>query len=360
MSATVAEPPTLFDDGDRRWLFGRATDLWVFGGSAGCSLALLGLGYALGLLDSDAPAWVWLLCIVGVDVAHVWSTLYRVYLDGQELRRRPMLYVGTPIACYAAGTALHGFDPALFWRVLAYVAVYHFIRQQAGWVALYHRRDASIGRLDRILDIAAIYAATVYPVLHWHGHLPRAFAWFMQGDFVRDIGNAASSALWPIYWAVMLAFCARRAWQLAAGRRVHAGTTLVVLSTWACWHLGIITFDSDYAFTVTNVIIHGVPYFALTVRYGRMRGAMGAPLLRRLSALGVVPMLGLLLLIAVIEEAAWDRYIWQDHTWLAGGAATASELTLALLVPLLSLPQVVHYVLDGMIWRRRGNPLLQG
>jgi hypothetical protein len=26
------------------------------------------------------------------------------------------------------------------------------------------------------------------------------------------------------------------------------------------------------------------------------------------------------------------------------------------LVPLLALPQLVHYVLDGFIWRRKNNP----
>jgi len=358
MTDGAVQRPSLFAPSSTGTLFGRGTDVAVFGGSAAVSLGLLAGGSALGILDGDAPPWVWLLCIVGVDVSHVWATLYRVYLDGAELRRRPLLYAGTPMACYAAGTALHATDPMLFWRVLAYVAVYHFIRQQAGWVRLYHRRDESIGRADRAIDMLAVYAATIYPVLHWHGHLPRAFAWFMHGDFVDAVGAAAAGWLQPVYWAIMLAFCARRVQQLATRQRVHTGTTLVVISTWACWHLGIITFDSDYAFTVTNVIIHGIPYFALTLRYGRMRGAMGAPLLGRLSRAGVLPMLALLLAIALIEEGLWERYVWHDHTWLAGSAPGLSELSLALLVPLLSLPQATHYVLDGIVWRRRGNPLL--
>jgi hypothetical protein len=32
---------------------------------------------------------------------------------------------------------------------------------------------------------------------------------------------------------------------------------------------------------------------------------------------------------------------------------------LALLVPLLALPQATHYVLDGWIWRRRDHPELR-
>jgi hypothetical protein len=60
------------------WLFGRRTDLWTFGGSAALSLALVGLGATAGILHGAAPPWVFLTCIVAIDVAHVWSTAFRV------------------------------------------------------------------------------------------------------------------------------------------------------------------------------------------------------------------------------------------------------------------------------------------
>ena len=50
-----------------------------------------------------------------------------------------------------------------FWRVLAYVAVFHFVRQQYGWVALYRRRLGHHSRLDRVLDDAAIYSRDALP-----------------------------------------------------------------------------------------------------------------------------------------------------------------------------------------------------
>ena len=40
-----------------------------------------------------------------VDVAHVWSTAFVVYLDPAEWRRRPLLYGGVPIALFAGGVA---------------------------------------------------------------------------------------------------------------------------------------------------------------------------------------------------------------------------------------------------------------
>jgi hypothetical protein len=123
------------------WLVSARWDVAVFGGSALLAFGLLLFGRLTGALDGAVPAWAWIATVVFVDVAHVWATAYRVYLDPDEMRRRPALYLGLPLAAYVAGVALYSVGSAsLFWRVLAYVAVLHFVRQQYGWVALYRRR----------------------------------------------------------------------------------------------------------------------------------------------------------------------------------------------------------------------------
>ena len=122
------------------WLVSARWDVSVFGGSALLAAALLAWGAATGTLSGLTPPWAWVATVLVVDVAHVWATAYRVYLDPDELRRRKALYAGVPVAAYAAGVALYSASAGTFWRVLAYLAVFHFIRQQYGWVALYRRR----------------------------------------------------------------------------------------------------------------------------------------------------------------------------------------------------------------------------
>ena len=133
------------------WLVSARWDVAVFGGSALLAFGLLLFGQLTGALDGAIPAWAWIATVVFVDVAHVWATAYRVYLDPDEMRRRSALYLGVPLAAYAAGVVLYSVGSAsLFWRVLAYVAVVHFVRQQYGWVALYRRRLGGRSRLDRV------------------------------------------------------------------------------------------------------------------------------------------------------------------------------------------------------------------
>src|SRR4051794_10965098 len=63
------------------WLFGPATDIGVFAGSALGSVLFLALTRALGF-EGETPVWAFLLLVVAIDVSHVWATLYRVYFDG--------------------------------------------------------------------------------------------------------------------------------------------------------------------------------------------------------------------------------------------------------------------------------------
>ena len=343
-----------------RWLVSRDWDLAVFGGSALVSLVLLAWGAATGALAEATPAWAWVLTVVLVDVAHVWATAYRVYADPEELRRRPGLYYGVPLAVYAAGVLLYSTSPGLFWRTLAYVAVFHFVRQQYGWVALYRRRLGEHSTLDRVLDDAAIYSATLYPVLYWHANLPREFEWFIAGDFIPGLPREAASALLPVHLGIMAAYAARQLWLLSNRRPVSPGKNVVVAITWAAWFGGIVLLDSDYAFTVTNVLVHGIPYLALVWVYGRNRYASASlPVSRAFRPQAWALYLAPLVALAWLEEWGWDRFLWHERPGLFPGAAMSpGPEALALIVPLLALPQATHYVLDGWIWRARGNPRL--
>ncbi|WP_437926964.1 hypothetical protein WMF37_49370 [Sorangium sp. So ce291] len=336
------------------FLWGRGVDLAVFGGSAAVALGLAALS-AGGAL----PAWGFLLFVVGVDVAHVHTTLFRTYLDPEELRRHPALYAAVPLACYAAGVALHLASELTFWRALAYVAVVHFVRQQVGWVAIYRALAGERSRVDRLLDDALLYAATGWPLLHWHAHPPRAFQWFVDGDFVSAPWLAAAvGPLGAVYAALAVAYVARALERARVARApLNLGKHVVVATTAATWYVGIVATDSDFQFTVTNVIVHGVPYMALVFAYARERAAE-APrsLVARLLAGGLLTFLGLALALAFAEEMLWDRLVWHDRPELFGGAAGEPLLgprARALLVPLLALPQATHYLLDAVVWRRR-------
>ena len=78
------------------WLWGAPVDLAVFGGGALFALGLVAARRSLGI-GEVLPEWAWIAFVLGVDVAHVWTTLFRTYLDGPELKRHPARYVAVPL-----------------------------------------------------------------------------------------------------------------------------------------------------------------------------------------------------------------------------------------------------------------------
>lgn len=336
------------------WLFSPRVDVGVFLGSALVSLAALWVGARAGVLeDGDAPSWSWIPAVLLVDVAHVYATGFRVYFDGEELRRRLWLYALVPSITLLFGMALYSEGEMLFWRTLAYLAVFHFVRQQYGWVALYRARAGERGRVGWWIDACAIYLATVYPLLYWHAHLPRRFWWFLSGDFAA-LPSFVASFVAPLYWTALALYAGRSLYRWLWRGEGSPGKDIVVATTAVCWYAGIVAYNSDYAFTVTNVVIHGVPYMALVYWYARSRRERLGRTYGLLSR-GVVSFLLTLWLLAYAEELLWDRSVWHERGWLFGGAWDVSALKV-FLVPLLALPQATHYVLDGFIWRRKSNP----
>src|SRR5688572_27826344 len=190
---------------DDFWLFSRSIDLTVFLGSAVVSLLLLAVGWQLGILNDDSPEWTWITAVLLIDVAHVWSTSFRVYFDTAEFKRRFWLYLLVPIFGYAVGVALYSEGDLVFWKALALVAVFHFVRQQYGWVALYRRKLGEIDAWTWWIDAAAVYLASVYPLVFWMTQLPREFQWFVQDDFFA-LPPIAATVLFPIYVIALTAY----------------------------------------------------------------------------------------------------------------------------------------------------------
>ena len=120
----------------------------------------------------------------------------------------------------------------------------------------------------------------------------------------------AAARLLPVHLALTLLYVARQVWLRMQGRPVSPGKDLVIATTWLTWYVGIVVLDSDYAFTVTNVLVHGIPYLALVWRYGRgrFRGTAGA--LGRVFHAREWPLfLATLVAAAWLEEWGWDRFV---------------------------------------------------
>jgi hypothetical protein len=348
------------------WLVSPRFDIGFFVAPGILSVLILFLSPDELVYGADLPVWGWVLLVVLIDVSHVYASLYRTYFDREEFQRRRGLYLSVPLGVFLGGVILYTIDGLFFWRVLAYTAVIHFIRQQYGFMVLYKHRSGERDKWELHLDRWLIYMTMLYPLAYWHTHLPRKFVWFIEGDFFSAPVVEVVHGMGWIYLFLITTYLLKEVWFTWSGRPLNPGKHLVMITTALVWYIGIVQYNSDYSFTVTNVVIHGVPYMALVWLYCRRKwmGPAGHSWLQTISRpTWVMGFVGILCLLAFLEEGIWDLLVWGDHPMIFGGIDGAwidgSEL-LAIIVPLLVLPQATHYVLDAFIWKlNASNPDLK-
>ncbi len=337
------------------WIYSPKFDLSAIIGPPVLITALvLVFGNRLAQIN-QTPLWLWIFLVLGIDVAHVYSSLFRTYFDKEEFAKRRRLYLVLPAICWIAGIAVYFFmGDVFFWSCVAYFAIYHFVRQQYGFLMLYRRGEPPKGLGYRI-DQVAIYMATVYPLVYWHTY-PRKFQWFSDFDVIHIPVRWPEYICRAIYMLSIGAFIIKEAYKWKETGNLNLGKVLLLLATAAAWGTGIIIFNGDLTFTLINIISHGIPYMALIWIYQyRKRASHTHERNRflRFFQLKYVPIYVLaVFLFAYCEEGLWDWFVWQDHPRVFGAFyVPLSATALMILVPLLTMPQLTHYVLDAYIWR---------
>jgi hypothetical protein len=264
--------------------------------------------------ESPVPPYAWLLLVVCIDVAHVYSTLFRTYFDKGEFQKYRTPLVWIPLLSLPAMIGLYFLAGDIwFWTALAYLAVYHFVRQQYGFFRLYSRKEKPLGDWEFKLDAAVIYGATLYPLIYWHCNLPRKFHWFMPGDFLAIPWPVVADVAGYVYAGLLVFYISKESYAFNKGRPFNLPRQAILSGTILVWYVGIVLYNGDLAFTATNVAAHGIPYMALVWLHGRMRheGPTGSG---RWYTLQMLPaFLALMLVLAYVEEGLWDGLVWRDH-----------------------------------------------
>ncbi len=321
------------------------------------------------ILHSSIPLWIWVVIILGIDVSHVWSTIFRTYLDKEEFQNHKTILILAPIFAFILLFGIAQESTLYFWRILAYLAVFHFMKQQYGFFALYTVK-AKIQKKHRVFnDKWVLYISMIYPVIFWH-LTDRSFDWFVAGDFFATnllMNDSIRIILESCYWLIILGWLLEEIILIKKGlNTISYGRIFWMLTTLLNWYLGIVWFNSDLAFTLTNVIAHGIPYISLIIFYQIKKNSIPVvlPIKKVLTIATSIILISFLL--GFLEEYLWDMYLYREKgsffTYLFNYPADIINnywLQTFVLV-LLSLPQVTHYILDGFIWKMNDtNPHLK-
>jgi len=331
------------------WLSSPAKETWLILAPSLLPVAVVLLFQNYFIRHEVTSLW-WIVLVLCIDVSHVYSTLFRLYWDRPTFHQYKHLLLTIPAVAFIAGAALHYYSAGIFWRVLAYIAVFHFVRQQYGFMRLYSRKERST-KLIRFIDTLAIYNATLYPLLYWHLHLTQELSWFVKGDFIALNGLAIDPMLTGIFILIIAIYSIKEGIVSYRNGVFNIPKNMIMIGTYLSWYVGIVMFHGDLVFTLLNVVAHGIPYMGLIWIHGEKK----ANTTFSFGIKGIAVFAFVLILLAYTEETLWDIFVWKDHTdifpFFAQWAPLENPVLLSIIVPLLVLPQLTHYVLDGFIWR---------
>ncbi|MBL4705435.1 MAG: hypothetical protein JKY54_13010 [Flavobacteriales bacterium] len=349
----------------KHWLFSRTTDLVLLLFPVWALWGII-FWFSGSLNNMELPLWAWVIFILGVDVSHVWSTLFRSYADKEEFNAQKKLLIIAPIIVFVISISLLSISTQWFWRIMAYVAIFHFIKQQYGFTALYNYKTGN-RRKTRLSDKLVIYVAALYPVVYWHFNSTSNFNWFIKADFFQLhslfenqlVVQQVFGVLNYFYWCFIGLWLLQEIRAHLKGELVSIGKVLWVLTTALNWWFGIVYFNSDLIFSISNVVAHGIPYIVLIYFYRLKKEDVKSQI--KMKSIWrfkwALMLVSVIFIIALIEEYLWDMFINRDHGSFFEyilpyefEQLTTKPLIL-IAVAILALPQQVHYVIDGFIWK---------
>lgn len=320
------------------------------------------------LYPENSPLWFFIFIII-FDVWHVWWTLYRWYLQKNILKKHWKLLIGIPIFSIISLIILCNIqipwhDPLYVpLSFLAYMAVFHFIKQQVGFVQLYGRQAENLDSLTYIskkIDTIITWIVTGFPFAYWMMHYENiSLNWFIPWEYI-FISKLVpyTEFLWILYGLCIIIYCIFQLILLLRWARLNPLKYLYIIGTAYIWFNGMVAYDSIIIFGFGNILLHGLNYYGIVIWSTRSNIEAYGKWLEKIKKMGVILFsLGIVLSMAslwYIEEFFWNQFVWREKNMIFSDFfynIWYSEPILILIVSILGSVQLTHYILDRYIWR---------
>jgi hypothetical protein len=245
---------------------------------------------------------------------------------------------------------------------LAYVAVFHFIKQQVGFILLYDKTTENINSLKFIskkIDTLLTWIITGFPFLYWMMNYESiSLNWFIPWEYIFISRLVPQTELiWIIYIISILIYIIFQILLIFRWVKVNPIKYLYILWTAYIWFNGMVVYNSIIVFGFWNILLHGLNYYGIIIgstyqnrNYGKLIQTMKNFWIVFLS----ITIISSLLLLGYIEEFFWDQFVWREKTIIFSDFfynIWYDQTILTIIVSILWSIQLTHYILDRYIWR---------
>lgn len=280
-----------------------------------------------------------------LDAGHVFSTVFKSYFDENIRARKKFLLYGIPVLLYAFMILLYRFfgmrSVLIFF---GYFNIYHIIRQQYGWVSISARKAGENDRLDHRIDQITIYSFMIIPVIWIHFSLPGT-----EKQFTLPRSRIVADTCVIVWLAVFVLYWCRQLVKTFSGVPINLSKTLQMMISCLAW--GAVIFFRSPVLLVVTVFLHSVPYLGIVYKTKERSGAGND----KVNALFAYRYSILIFLVVVLTIGIF--YTKTDNFVKGLGLRTLFGIPREYFLCALLLFPLMHFVIDGVIWRRKHYPV---
>lgn len=337
------------------WVFSQQEDLWVFIGPLILAYSLLAIMHFTGMsIFADGPDFFYYYVALFVDGSHGITTFVRLSQKQDISKEQKIFFFLLPAIIWLLILSLIQMQFSYIEIMISYFAIYHFIKQQYGWLRITSVKTQSLTQTEEFLDKMMIYNVTLFPIFYW-SFIKTNFGWYGPNDIIKFYDHAwMKPVLIIIHITLSLIYLY---FQVHANKhRTHTpwGKYLIIAVTWVAWVIPIVILESHIAKVLCFAIPHGLQYYYINFKVQSQsnnktqtspRQSLVPYLLRFYLAFVFIELLIMSVDKKMIEFLSLHYTVYQQ----SGSSFLA----------LVSVFQIWHFIADGYIWKIKSQKSAQ-
>lgn len=285
--------------------------------------------------------WIASFVYICIDSGHVYTTMWRTYLQPSEFRDKRKLYLATPLVFMLAFFIwVYAQLPGL-WELVVYGTLFHNFRQLWGFLRWYEKIE---GRKDPNTGFF-FHAFILIPIIAFHVNpsRPKGYYYVDSSEMFHFPSELAYKGCLIAYGAVFLVFLLHELQNYRAGLR-EPGRLLGLITAIVLYGYGPLFGTTFSELILPLVASHGIAYMAVmsqtTGRLGHTRWSG----FRQLLIVMIVTAVGF-----GVADGLMQWWLMDEKTSYLAGAPNA---LLALGTALSLGPLYSHYLFDAFLWKK--------
>lgn len=283
------------------------------------------------------------LLIILVDGAHVFSTIFVTYFDKERRDLFRTYLIGIPLMVFTFTLcSLYFLGSMKFYIFLAYAAIFHFMRQQYGWFAIACKKGQRGPVWISSIDQLSIYSIPIFAVI-WKSSYSDPQRWFKTGDLFL-IPTWLTDKLHLVFWFITALFILSNLYQIIKLSKINLTKYMIWINTFVSWYIGFVYFNEGFVFLFLLVLHHGLPYLGLIYKTERVTKPIRNQKFKYIFALTAMYL--------VCVGLSWTE-ISTPKPFIEIEPATIEHFLSIAFLALIFTPQVSHYLIDMVIWKKK-------